>query len=477
MTSSTEKRTKIVATLGPASANSDVFRQMVEAGLNAVRLNFSHGDHDSHAATVAMVREISTEMGRAIPIIGDLRGPHIRVGDIDGGHVTLESGQSFALTPENIVGTAEMASVSYPHLAQDVRPGALLLIDDGNIQMRVTHVRADGRIEGKIEHGATLSSRRGINVPGVHLSLPPLTQKDLLDIDFAIAQNLDFVALSFVQSANDIQTLKTLLAAKNADIGVIAKIEMSGALEDIENIVKQADAVMVARGDLALEMSFKEVPIAQKQIIAVCRRHAVPVITATQMLESMIAANKPTRAEATDVANAIFDGTDAVMLSGETAIGQYPVETIATMSRIAARAEAAWRNGEVPRPPELTPEHNIEQVISYYSALASKYLDISGIVTYTRTGSTAVRISRFRPDPPILALTHSPRTCNRLGLCWGVWAEVIPEIDTETSMTDVACGHAQRCGLASQGDYVVVTAGNPNGPPGNTNLVAIEQVA
>jgi len=472
----TEKRTKIVATLGPASANRETFSKMVQAGLNAVRLNFSHGDHHSHAETVAMVRAVSREMGLSIPIIGDLRGPHIRVGDVENGHVQLSDGQTFILTPQKIVGNAEMVSVSFPNLANDLKIGSQLLIDDGSIQMRVTKLHADGRIEGVIEHGASLSSRRGINVPGVNLSLPPLTQKDLQDIDFAIEQNLDFLALSFVQSASDIQTLKTILAAKDSDIAVIAKIEMSGAVNDIERIVQESDAVMVARGDLALEMSFKEIPIAQKRIIATCRKHAVPVITATQMLESMVSANKPTRAEVTDVANAIFDGTDAVMLSGETAIGQYPVETIATMSRIAARAEAAWRTGEVPRPPEIIPEGNTEQVISYYGAITPQYLKIAAIVTYTRTGSTARRTSRFRPDPPILALTPNPRTCHQLGLCWGVYSETIDDSGSAEGLIDAATAHALRMGKAQPDDYVVVTAGNPNGPPGNTSLISIEQV-
>ncbi len=472
----TDKRTKIVATLGPASANRDIFKQMVDAGLNAVRLNFSHGNHQSHADTVAMVRTVARETGLSIPIIGDLRGPHIRVGDVENGQVRLESGQPFILTPTEIIGNTEQVSVSFPKLAGDLKIGSKLLIDDGSIQMCVTKLHGDGRIEGIIEHGATLSSRRGINVPSVNLSLPPLTQKDLLDIDFAIEQNLDFLALSFVQSANDIQTLKTLLAAKNSDIAVIAKIEMSGAVNDIERIVLEADAVMVARGDLALEMSFSEVPIAQKRIIATCRKHAVPVITATQMLESMISANKPTRAEVTDVANAIFDGTDAVMLSGETAIGQYPAETIATMSRVAARAEAAWRSGEVPRPPEISPERNIEQVISFYSAITPQHLDIAAIVTYTRTGSTAQRISRFRPDPPILALTPNVRTCHRLALCWGIYSETIGDSENAERMIEAATAHAQRLGKAQSGDYVVVTAGNPGGPPGNTSLITIEQV-
>jgi len=472
----TMKHTKIVATMGPASAQADIFQQMVTAGLNAVRLNFSHGDHASHAETVAMVRKISKSMGLSIPIIGDLRGPHIRVGKVEGGQIELKGGQTFILTPEQIIGTAKQVSISFPKLAGDLKIGSSLLIDDGNIQMRVTKLHGDGRIEGIIEHGATLSSRRGINVPGVHLSLPPLTQKDLHDIDFAIEQGLDFLALSFVQSASDIQTLKTLLAAKESDIAVIAKIEMSGAVQDISQIVKEADAVMVARGDLALEMSFKEVPIAQKRIIAECRKHAVPVITATQMLESMILANKPTRAEATDVANAIFDGTDAVMLSGETAIGKYPVETIATMSRIAARAEQAWREDEVPRPPHISPEQNVEHVISYYSANAADYLDIVAIVTYTRTGSTAQRISRFRPDPPILALTPNARTCHRLALSWGVFSETVADSNRSEDMINAATAHAQRLGRAHSGEYIVVTAGNPAGPPGNTSLIAIEQV-
>ena len=470
------KHTKIVATLGPASSNASTFQQMVEAGLNAVRLNFSHGDHASHAETIAMVREVSRKFGLSIPIIGDLRGPHIRVGEVEGEQVALKGGQTYILTPEKCMGNTEQVSISFPKLAHDLKIGSYLLIDDGNIQMRVTKLHGDGRIEGIIEHGATLSSRRGINVPGVHLSLPPLTQKDLQDIDFAVEQNLDFLALSFVQSANDIQTLKTLLAAKESDIAVIAKIEMSGAVEDIAQIVQEADAVMVARGDLALEMSFREVPIAQKRIIAECRKHAVPVITATQMLESMIAANKPTRAESTDVANAIFDGTDAVMLSGETAIGQYPVETIATMSRIAARAERAWREDEVPRPPHIAPERNVEHVISYYSANAAEYLDIAAIVTYTRTGSTAQRISRFRPDPPILALTPNSRTCHRLGLCWGVFPQTVADSNRSEDMINAATAHAQRLGQAQSGEYVVVTAGNPAGPPGNTSLIAVEQV-
>lgn len=472
----TGKRTKIVATLGPASSSREVFQAMVEAGVNAVRLNFSHGDHTSHAQNIVMVREVSQALGRPIPIIGDLRGPHIRVGAVEGDQITLVDGQTLILTPADCLGTPERVSVSYPKLARDVTKGSLLLIDDGSIHLRVTKLLSDDRIEGVIEHGGVLSSRRGINAPGIKLNIPALTQKDLQDIDFAIEQDVDFLALSFVQSADDIKTLKTILAAKNSDIAVIAKIEMSGAVDDIEAVVDEADAVMVARGDLALEMSFKEVPIAQKRIIATCRKKAVPVITATQMLESMINAAKPTRAEVTDVANAIFDGTDALMLSGETAIGRYPVETIATMTRIAIRAEEAWCSGEVHPLPEIVPQPEVDQMISYSSATIARYLKAAAIVSYTRSGSTARRISCFRPRSPILALTPVAKVCNQLGLVWGVTPALIDEINNTDCMTLTAVSNAVKLHLARSGDTVVITSGNPAGPPGNTNLLTVEQV-
>lgn len=470
------KQTKIVATLGPASSTRETFQAMVEAGLNAVRLNFSHGDHQSHAQTIVMVREVSEAMNRPIPIIGDLRGPRIRVGEIENGRITLIEGQPFTFTPEPCLGTAEKVSVSYPKLARDLHKGALLLIDDGSIHLRVTKLTANDCIEGIIEHGGTLSSNRGINVPDLNLGLPPLTQKDLEDIDFAVEQNLDFLALSFVQCAGDIQTLKTILAAKGSDIAVIAKIEMSGAVEDIEAIVSEADAVMVARGDLALEMSFKEVPIVQKRIIAICRKKAVPVITATQMLESMINAAKPTRAEVTDVANAIFDGTDALMLSGETAIGQYPVEVIATMTRVATRAEEAWCKDEVPRLPEIHPLPTVGQIVSYSSAMTAQYLKAAAIISYTRSGGTARRISRFRPQSPIVALTPNAKVCNQLGLVWGVQPILIGFLDNAETMIHTAITCATSLGLAQVDDHVVITSGNPAGPPGNTNLITVEKV-
>jgi pyruvate kinase len=470
------KRTKIVATLGPATNDKETLTEMLKAGLNAVRLNFSHGDHQSHAQLITLARELSQEMNSPIAIIGDLRGPHIRVGDIEDDCVTLTEGQTFTLTPETCLGNGQRVTISYPKLAQDLEEGNTLLLDDGSIQLQVTRLLPDNAVEGIITQGGTLSSRRGVNVPGIHLSLPPLTQKDLVDIDFAISHNIDFLALSFVQSANDIQTLKTTLAAKNSEMAVIAKIERSGALEDIDAIVGRVDGVMVARGDMALEMSFKEIPIAQKRIISICRKKGVPVITATQMLESMINVSKPTRAEATDVANAVFDGTDALMLSGETAIGRYPVQTVATMSRIAERAEQAWVTGEVPKPPEIDPEPTIEGIISYSSSVAAKHLSVAAIITYTRSGGTARRISRFRPAAPILVLTPNSRTYNQLALCWGVNPLLIEELDNTDIMTQMAIDYAQTYDIAHPGDYVAITSGNPAGPPGNTNLLRIEQI-
>ncbi len=471
-----EKRTKIVATLGPASSDRTTLKAMIEAGLNVVRLNFSHGTQESHAEVIQMVRTLSAETGQAVAIIGDLRGPRIRVGEIEEGQVLLETDQRFTLTPEDCLGNAEKATVSYGKLARDLKPDDHLLLDDGNIHLRVARLTPDDKIECVVVHGGLLSSRRGLNTPGIYLSLPAITQKDLHDIDFAIQQEIDFLALSFVQASSDIQTLKTILAAKSSDIPVIAKIEMSEAVENIENIVTEADGIMVARGDMALEMSFQEIPIAQKRIIAICRQQAVPVITATQMLESMVQANKPTRAEVTDVANAVFDGTDALMLSGETAIGQYPVETVQTMSRIALRAEQAWIDQEVVHLPEIPLRETVGDIISYNSQVAAQNLNVAAIVTYTRSGGTARRTSRFRPRAPIVVLTPKTKTRNQLALSWGVTTVLVDNMLETDSMTQHAVKITRSLGIAQPGEHIIITAGNPSGPPGNTNLLTIEKV-
>jgi pyruvate kinase len=465
-----------VATVGPASQSPEILRGMILAGLDVVRLNFSHGDQPGHAAVIQCVRDLSRELGVPIAILGDLRGPRIRVGEIEGGTISLADGQALLLTPEAVLGNPQCVSVSFPGLAGDLKTGDLLLVDDGDVKLEVNRLEAGGNIHCRVIEGGTLSSRRGINLPGIHVSLPSVTDKDERDVAFAVEQGLDFLALSFVQSAEDVRSLKGLLARLGGDMPIIAKIEKGSALDDIDAIIAEAYGVMIARGDLALEMSFQEVPVAQKRIIAKCRAAAVPVITATQMLESMMSDTHPTRAEATDVANAIFDGTDALMLSGETAIGKYPVESVATMAGIAARAEAAWLNHEVAELPELPPAASIDSTIAYLSHVAARHLKVRAVVTYTQSGSTARRVCCHRPGAPILALTPQAATQRRLMLSWGVWPVLSQEIHDIAEVSQHAVEQAQRCGLAQSGEAVVITAGVPLGVPGKTNLLKVEQV-
>lgn len=471
------KRTKIVATLGPASSSEAVLRGMILAGLDVVRFNFSHGSGKELVPLIRLIRKLSAEMNVPVAILGDLRGPRIRVGDVQGGSVQLEAGQEFLLTPQPVAGDQHRVSISFPALAQDVQAGATLLLDDGNIALEVEQSSAGGDIRCRVIRGGRLSSRRGINLPGLRVSLPSITGKDYADIDFAIEHQFDFLALSFVQCADDVGQLKTHLAQKGADIPIIAKIERKSALDDIEAIVHEAQGVMVARGDLALEMSIQDVPIAQKRIIAACRRAAIPVITATQMLESMVDAPKPTRAEAADVANAILDGTDALMLSAETAIGKYPVEAIATMSAIAMRTERAWMDSELAGPPELQPARQIDSTVAYASHVVAKSLSAAAIVTNTTTGSTARRVACHRPQIPILVLTSRMETRCRLALTWGVESVLIEKFDEINQMTVLACQLAQSGGVARRGDTIVITAGTPFGKSGSTNLLKVERIA
>jgi pyruvate kinase len=381
------------------------------------------------------------------------------------------------LTPESVLGNTQRVSISFAQLAGDLQPNDLLLVDDGDVELRVEKIDPNGDIHCLVVEGGTLSSRRGINLPGIRVSLPSVTEKDEKDVAFAVEQGIDYLALSFVQCADDVRSLKQLLARLGADIPIIAKIEKEGALSDIDAIIKEAYGIMIARGDLALEMSFQEVPVAQKRIIAKCRAAAVPVITATQMLESMMTETHPTRAEATDVANAVFDGTDALMLSGETAIGQHPVEAVATMATIAARAEAAWLSGEIAEPPALSPTTSIDSTIAYLSHVAARQLAATAIVTYTQSGSTARRLCRHRPCAPILALTPQASTQRRLALSWGVRPVFSDEVHNVTEVSNYAIERARELDLVEAGDSVVITAGTPFGVPGNTNLLKVERVS
>jgi pyruvate kinase len=469
------KRTKIVATLGPASDNENTLRKMILAGLDVVRINFSHSRPEYLTPLITLVRKLSNELQVPVAIMGDLRGPRIRVGEVDSASIKLEEDYQIVLTAEPLVGTAEKISISYPDLAQDVQIGSRLLLDDGKMELEVEEVRDNGDVVARVMLGGWLSSHKGVNLPGLRVSLPSITKKDFDDVEFAITNGFDFLALSFVQSTDDVRQLNEYLAEKRVNIPVIAKIERKSALDDIENIVKEAYGVMVARGDLALEMSIQDVPIAQKRIIAVCRQNAVPVITATQMLESMIHANKPTRAEATDVANAILDGTDALMLSAETAVGEYPVETIATMSSIAANTERAWMEHELAGPAELHNYHELEAIVAYASHLVATQISARAIVTYTASGATARRIACHRPSIPILALSAFMDTRRRLALSWGVETAMTEHINNTDHMVTVAVQQAQFCQIANPGDVIVMTAGTPPyGKSGRTNTLKVE---
>lgn len=452
-------------------------RKMILAGLDVVRFNFSHSTPEYLDPLVKTVRKLSDELNVPIAILGDLRGPRIRVGEIEGGTVFLATGQTIVLTPQTVVGNSERISISFPHLARDVKIGSRLLLDDGDIELIVEKIDDSGEITGFVNQGGMLSSNRGVNLPGQRVSLPAVTQKDLADVDFAIEHGFDFLALSFVQSADDVRRLKDYLVQKGAAIPIIAKIEKQGGLDDIETIVQEAYGIMVARGDLALEMSIQEVPVAQKQIIDICRQTATPVITATQMLESMVHQNKPTRAEATDVANAILDGTDALMLSGETAIGKHPVQTVATMSAIAIRTETAWLKGELTGPVAIKSPKEIDAAVAHASHLVAEFLNARAIITYTTTGSTALRVARYRSPVPILALSSYPATRCRLALSWGVESALVEKMERTADMVKVALQQVQSCYMGVPGDIVVITAGTPYGIGGRTNLLKVEQVS
>jgi pyruvate kinase len=470
------KRTKIVATIGPASESEEMLRRLIEAGMDVVRLNFSHRSAEQAKPLVARIRKVADELGVFVGILGDLRGPRIRVGEMQDGAVNLEEGRKIVLSPNPVIGTADKIGVSFRGLANDVAHGTIVLLDDGNIELQVLDRLAGGEVLCEVLRGGDLKSNKGVNLKNRLISLPSLTTKDYQDLDFAVSQELDFLALSFVQSAADVRFLKQTLAERGASIPVIAKIERQNGLEDIENIVKECFGVMVARGDLALEMSFEDVPIAQKRIISVCRQAGVPVITATQMLESMTAFHKPTRAEAADVANAILDGTDAVMLSGESAVGKFPVEVVATMATIASRAELAWMRGELPSSVELRPVADLDGAVGQATAMIASSVSARAIVAATTSGTTVRRVSCHRPKMPVIALCSSPETCRRMSLLWGVEPVLVPPISGTAHLVKSSAEAAVKILQAQPSDVLTIVAGTPYNVSGKTNLIKIEVV-
>jgi pyruvate kinase len=471
------KRTKIVATIGPASDSEEMLRRLIDSGMDVARLNFSHRSAEMAKPLVERIRKVSDEMGVFIGILGDLRGPRIRVGEMENGGVELEKGKKIILTSENTVGTAAKIAVSFKGLYRDVAPSSILLLDDGNIELQVLEIRAAGDVVCEIVRGGELKSNKGVNLKNRLVSLPSLTTKDYQDLDFAVSQELDFLALSFVQSSSDVRFLKQALAERGASIPVIAKIERKNALDDIRNIVRECYGVMVARGDLALEMSFEDVPIAQKRIITVCRDEGVPVITATQMLESMISFHKPTRAEAADIANAILDGSDAVMLSAESAVGRFPVEAVATMATIAARAEEAWITGELPIPPSIPDRADLEAAVAHAAHGIASSVTAKAIVSATASGSTPRRVACHRPKMPILALCSSKEVCRRLTLSWGVRPLLFEPVAGTAHLVRLSVEAATKVLGAKPEDVLTIVAGTPYNMPGKTNLIKVEKIS
>jgi pyruvate kinase len=463
-------RTKIVCTLGPSSSTRDALRGLVGAGLNVARINFSHSTHEQHAATIALVRDVAAETKRPIAILGDLQGPRIRIGEL-GQPRDLPDGSDVVFAPEGNENGDEIP-VTYEALADDVNDGDRILINDGLIELVVLDV-SKPRVTARVVHGGQLSSHKGINLPGVQVSAPSITAKDREDIAFAVQQELEYIALSFVRRAQDIAELRQLVTKHML---VVAKIEKDSALENIESIVRASDGVMVARGDLGVELPFEEVPYAQKRIIALCNRLGRPVITATQMLESMITHPRPTRAEASDVANAILDGTDAVMLSAETATGQYPRLAVEAMTRIITEIETRVRPRHRDDRRRNETAISTEFAIAAASAAAVTMLDAPVLIVFTKSGFSARVVAAHRPSVPILVLTDVPRTFRQLALVWGVIPELVKHCNTYDEMVKLALEAVQRRGLARDGDRVVVTAGVPFDVPGTTNLLKVETV-
>lgn len=470
-----KKRTRIVATLGPASCSQSIIEELIRSGVNVFRLNFSHGTHESHLGYIKTIRAAAESTGEHIGILGDLCGPKIRVGKFPDGPVELITGSTFFLSEDpDFPGSIDGVGTSYPHLTQDIKPGNNILLDDGNISLEAVEIKKD-RVYFKVLDGGILKDKKGMNMPGIKLSIATITEKDKLDLKFMAEQNLDFVALSFVRKAEDLIQLREL--AGSYDIKIIAKIEKPEALAELERILDHCEAIMIARGDLGVEMPIQQVPAIQRHILERCSRRGKPVITATQMLESMIDNQRPTRAETTDVFNAIMEGSDAVMLSGETASGKHPVEAVKMMASIAIEAEKlGTRNTDLLD--HLLPEveKEIEEVMAH--AACESALDISAkyIVPFTFSGNTAQFISKYHPPIEIVALTPRPETCRRLSLSWGVTPILVNNMKSTDEMIESTEKILIEQKLVSKGDVIVLIAGVPLGVKGGTNLMKMQKI-
>lgn len=475
MNANLQRRTKIVCTIGPATASPGMVRRLIRAGMDVARFNLSHGTLAEHAGLIETIRDISRRLGIDVAILIDLPGPKYRIGRLKGGQVTLKKGGLVRLTAADIEGDASLLPVTLPNLARDIRPGDTVLLDDGDMQLRVLDIEGDV-VRGRVTVGGVLRERKGLVVPGMRVSVPFISDKLRQDIDFAVGQRPDFLALSFVTGASQITDVKAILREKGSDSLVIAKIERGEAVDNFGSILAASDGIMVARGDLGVEVPLERVPLIQKDIIGRCNRAGKPVITATEMLESMIDSVRPTRAETTDVANAIFDGTDAVMLSAETSIGQYPVQAVRMMSAIARAAEKKLPYERTLAERRAWLKRETDELISYSACQVANSLRAAAIVAYTQSGSTAIRVSKYRPGVPILALTTSRPVAERLLLYWGVRPQVIVTPASVDEIFALAARLSRECGVVRPGDLIVITAGIPIGQAGTTNMLKVEKI-
>ncbi|MEV4330577.1 pyruvate kinase [Streptomyces sp. NPDC049597] len=469
------RRAKIVCTLGPATDTYDQIKALVEAGMDVARFNLSHGTYADHEERYAHVRKASDETCRSVGVLADLQGPKIRLGRFREGPVLLERGDEFTITVEDVEGDRHICGTTYKGLAADVTRGERILVDDGKVALEVTGI--DGpRVHTVVAEGGMVSDHKGLNLPGVAVSVPALSEKDVEDLRWALRIGADVIALSFVRSGRDIDDVHRVMAEEGRRIPVIAKVEKPQAVENIDDIVAAFDGIMVARGDLGVEMPLEQVPIVQKRAVKLAKRNAKPVIVATQMLDSMIDNSRPTRAEASDVANAVMDGTDAVMLSGETSVGKYPVETVRTMSRIVEAAEQDVLATGLSPLTERNKPRTQGGAVARAAAEMGDFLGAKFLVAFTQSGDTVRRLSRYRSPIPLLAFTPDPSTRSQLTLTWGVETFLGPHVESTDAMVTQVDEELLRIGRCQKGDIVVITAGSPPGVPGSTNLVRVHHI-
>ncbi len=470
------RKTKIICTLGPAVDSEDMIRTLIRTGMDAARFNFSHGSHGEHLERLNMLKSVRDAMGRPVATILDTKGPEIRIRSFDTKSITLESGDIFTLTTQDVVGNRGWVSVTYPKLHEELAPGQEILIDDGLVAIRVDRIEG-AEIVCTVENGGTLSANKSINIPGVHIQLPALTEKDVDDIRFGVANDFDFIAASFVRRAADVEAVRAVLhECGGDDVKIIAKIENQEGVDNLDEILEAADGIMVARGDLGVEIPAARVPILQKQMIRKGLQLGKPVITATQMLDSMMRNPRPTRAEVSDVANAVYDGTGSVMLSGETAGGKYPVEAITAMVGIVTETERAidyWKQFQKQR---ILPASNINDAITHTCCLTAKDLNAKAILTATYSGRSARMICRFRPACPIAAMTMHEKVRRQLNISWGVTPFLTGEVNSTDRIFSLSAEVALKEKLVENGDTVVITAGVPLGKSGSTNLIKAQVI-